>query len=65
MLFAHISGGVKLKAGFLSRMEMDFSLTLQIKLTDHVAKQNVDLQTKAKATYVSLCKIAEIQKFFK
>ena len=63
ILLAHIPGKAKSAADFLSRMQTDPNLTLQIKLTDHVPVREIENETKAKAPNVSLSNIDEIMPF--
>ena len=51
------------KANFLSRMQTDPNLTLQIKLTDDVPVREIEIETEAKAPDVSLSNISEIALF--
>ena len=50
-------------ADFISRMQTDPNLTLQIKLTDHVPIHEMEIETEAKAPNVSLSNINEIARF--
>ena len=63
ILLAHIPGKATSAADFLSRMQTDPSLTLQIKLTDHVPIREIEIETEAKASNVSLSNISEIAPF--
>ena len=57
----HISGRANSAAEFLSRMHTDPSLSLQIKLKDHVL--TLEIETEAKAPVVSLSNIVEVTQF--
>ena len=61
--FAHIPGKANSAADFLSRMQTDPNLTLQIKFTDLVPIREIEIQTEAKAPNVSLSNINEIARF--
>ena len=61
ILLKHIPGKANSAADFLSRMQTDPDLTLQIKLTDHVPVR--EIETGAKAPNVSLSNIGEIAPF--
>ena len=63
ILLAHIPGKANSAADFLSRMQTDPNLTLQIKLTDHVPLRDIEIETEAKAENVSLSNISEIGPF--
>ena len=63
ILLAHIPGKANSAADFLSHMQMDPNLTLQIKLTDHVPVREIEIETEAKAPNVSLSNISEIAPF--
>ena len=63
ILLAHIPGKVNSAADFLSRMQTDPNLTLQIKLTDHVPFCEIEIETEAKAPNVSLSNISEVAPF--
>ena len=60
ILLAHIPGKANSAADFLSRMQTDPNLTLQIKLTDHVPVREIEIETEAKSPNVSLSNISEI-----
>ena len=62
-ILAHIPGKANSAADFLSRMQTDPNLTLQIKLTDHVPLREIEIETEAKAANVSLSNISEIMPF--
>ena len=64
ILLAHIPGKANSAAGFLSRMQTDPNLTLQINLTDHVPLREIEKETEAKTPDVSLSNISEIEPFF-
>ena len=63
ILLAHIPGKPNSAADFLSRMQTDPNLTLQIKLTNHVLVCEIKIETEAKAPDVSLSTINEIETF--
>ena len=63
ILLAHFPGKANSAADFLSRMQTDPNLTLQIKLTDHVPVRENDIETEAKAPIVSLSNISEVAPF--
>ena len=63
ILLAHIPGKANSAADFLSRMQTDPNLTLQIKLTDHVPVRETEIETEAKAPNVSSSNISEIAPF--
>ena len=63
ILLAHIPGKTNSTADFLSRMQTDPNLTLQIKLTDHVPTREIEIETEAKAPNVFLSNIGEIEPF--
>ena len=63
ILLAHIPGKANSAADFLSRMQTDPNLTIQIKLTDHVPEREIKIETEAKAPDVSLSNISEIEPF--
>ena len=65
ILLAHILGKANSAADFLSRMQTDPNLRLQIKLTDHVPVHEIEIDTEAKAPDVSLSTFSEIALFFK
>ena len=48
---------------FLPRMQSDANLSLQIKLAYHVPMREIEIETQAKAPYVSLSNIFELTKF--
>ena len=60
---AYIPGKANSAADFLSYMQTDPNLTLQIKLTDHVPVREIEIETEAKAPDVSLSNISEIALF--
>ena len=62
ILLAHIPGRAISAAVFLSRMQTDPSLSLHIKLTDHVPMRGIE--TEAKAPVVTLSSFSEIIPFF-
>ena len=62
-LLAQIPGKANSAADFLSRMQTDPNLTLQIKLTDHVPVREIEIETEAKAPDVSFSNISEIEPF--
>ena len=59
ILLTHIPGKANSAADFLSRMQTDPNLTLQIKLTDHVLIREIEIETEAKAPNVSLSNFSE------
>ena len=63
ILLAHIPGKANSAADFLSRLQTDPNLTLQIKLTDHVPVREIEIETEAKAPNVSLSNITEVAPF--
>ena len=63
ILLAHIPGKANSAADFLSRMQTDPNLTLQIKLTDHVPIREIEIETEANAPNVSLSNINEVAPF--
>ena len=63
ILLAHIPGKANSAADFLSRMQTDPNLTLQIKLTDQVPVREIEIETDAKAPNVSLSNISEVAPF--
>ena len=63
ILLAHTPGKANSAADFLSRMQTDPNLTLQIKLTDHVPVREIEIETEAKAPNVSLLNISEFAPF--
>ena len=63
ILLAHIPGKANSAADFLSRMQTDLNLTLQIKLTDQVPFRGIEIETEAKALIVSLSNISEVAPF--
>ena len=63
ILLAHIPGKANSAADFLSHMQTDPNLTLQIKLTDHVPVREIEMETETKAPDVSLSNIKEIEPF--
>ena len=63
ILLAHIPGKANAAADFLSRMQTDPSLSLQIKLTDRVPVKEIEIETAAKSPDVSLSNIESIQNF--
>ena len=63
ILLAHIPGKANSAADFLSRMQTDPNLKLQIKLTDHVPVREIEIDTEAKVPDVSLSNISEITPF--
>ena len=63
ILLAHVPGKANSAADFLSRMQTDPTLTLLIKLTDHVPIREIEIETEAKAPNVSLSNISEIEPF--
>ena len=60
VLLAHIPGKANSAADFLSRMQTNPNLTLQIKLTDHVPIREIEIEKEAKSPNVSLSNINEI-----
>ena len=60
ILLAHIPGKANSAADFLSRMQTDPNLTLQIKVSDHVPVREIETETEAKAPDVPLSNISEI-----
>ena len=65
ILLAHIPGKANSAADFLSRMQTDPHLTLQIKLTNHVPIRENEIEGEAKAPNVPLSSISEIAPFSK
>ena len=63
ILLAHIPGKANSAADFLSHMQTDPNLTLQIRLTDHVPVREIGIETEAKAQNVSLSNISEVAPF--
>ena len=63
ILLAHIPGKANSAADFLSRMQTDPNLTLQIKLTDHVPVGEIEIETEATAPNVSLSHIRDVSPF--
>ena len=63
IFLAHIPGKANSAADFLSRMETDPNLALQIKLMDRVPVCEIEIETDAKAPDVSLSNISEIAPF--
>ena len=63
ILLAHFPGKANSAADFVSRMQTDPNLTLQIKLTDHVPLREIEIETEAKAPIVSLSNISETAPF--
>ena len=63
ILLAHIPGKANSGADFLSRMQTDPNLTLQMKLTDHVPVREIEIDTEAEAPDVSLSNISQIAPF--
>ena len=57
---AQITGRPNSAADFLSRMQTDPSLSIQIKLTSHVPIREIAIETEAKAPNVSLSIISEL-----
>ena len=57
---AHIPGKANSAADFLSGVQTNPNLTLQIKLTDHVPIREIEIETEAKSPNVSLSTINEI-----
>ena len=62
-LLAHIPGKANSAADYLSGVQTDPNLTLQMKPTDHVPVRAIELVTEAKAPSVSLSNISEIVPF--
>ena len=54
ILLPLIPGKANSAADFLSRMQTDPNLTLQIKVTDHVPIREIEIETEAKAPNVSV-----------
>ena len=63
VLLAHIPGKATSAVDFLSRMQTDLNLTLQIELTDHVPIREIEIETEATAPNVSSSNICEIAPF--
>ena len=64
ILLAHILAKANSAADFLSRMQTDPNLTLQINLWGHVLDREIEIETEAKAPNVSLSNISEIAPIF-
>ena len=64
ILLAHIPGKAISAADFLSRMQTEPNLTLQIKLTDYVPVREIKKETGAKAPDVFLPKISGFAPIF-
>ena len=62
-LLAGIPGKANSAADFLSRMQTDPNVNLQIKFTDHVPIDETGMDTEAKAQDVSMSNIGEITPF--
>ena len=60
---AHIPGKANTAADFLSRMQTDPSLSIQIKLTDHVPIREIEIETAAKTPDVALSNIDAVNDF--
>ena len=58
---AHFPGKANSAVDFLSRMQVDPNLTLQITLTYHAPVREIEIETEAKAPNVSLSNISEIE----
>ena len=63
ILLAHIPGKATSAVDFLSRMQTDPNLALQIKLMDRVPVCEIEIETDAKAPDVCLSNISEIAPF--
>ena len=63
ILLTHITGKPNSAPDFLSRMQTDPNLTLQMKLTDHVPLREIEMETEAEALNVSLSYISEVAPF--
>ena len=63
ILIAQIPGKANSAADFLSRMQTDPNLTLQIKLTDQVPTGEIEIETEAKAPNDFLLNSSEIAPF--
>ena len=63
ILLAHFPGKANYAAVFLSRIQTDPNLTLLIKLTDHIPIREIELETEATASNVSLSNICEIASY--
>ena len=63
ILLAHIPGKANSAADFLSRMQTVPTLTLQIKIKDHVPIREIEIETEAKAPTVFLSNRNEIAPF--
>ena len=63
ILLAHIPWKVNSAADFLSRMPTDPNSTLQITLMNHVPIREIEIETKAKASNISLSNISEVAPF--
>ena len=63
ILLAHIPGKANTAADFLSRMQTDPCLSLQIKLSDRVPvrETGTEIEKAAKSSYVSLSRIESVQ----
>ena len=63
ILLAHIPGKSNSAAVFLSRMQTDPSLSIKIKLTDHVPICAIEIETAAKTPDVALSNIDAVSSF--
>ena len=63
ILLAHIPGKANSAADFLSRMQTDPSLSIQIKLADHVPIREIEIETAAKTPDVALSNIEAVSSF--
>ena len=60
ILPANVLGKEESNDDFLSRMQTDTNLTLQMKLLDHVPIREIEIETETKAPNVFLSNISEI-----
>ena len=63
IFLAHIPGKAISAADFLSRMQTDPSLSIQIKLTDNVPIREIEIETAAKTPDVALSNIDDVNTF--
>ena len=64
LVIAHIPGRANYAADFLSRVQTDPDQTIQLKLSDRIPVQEIEVETIAKSPDVMLCSMANFSNLF-